>query len=63
MQLISNKRPKPFSNKRISVEQAIKILKRNGIQTNEDQAEIILNFLYLIAESTPISKNQMVDKL
>lgn len=48
---MSNKTPKPFSSKRISVDQAIKILKRNGIQTNEDQAGVILDFLYLIAQT------------
>ena len=51
MQLISNKTQKRFSSKRGSVDQAIKILKRNGIQTNEDQAGVILNFLYLIAQT------------
>jgi hypothetical protein len=40
-----------FSGKKVSIEQAIKILKRNGIQTDEEQARIILNFLYLLAKA------------
>ena len=51
MQSLLNKTPKAFSGKKVSADQAIKILKRNGIQTSQDQAEIILEFLYLIAKT------------
>jgi hypothetical protein len=50
MKTISNNKPKAFSNRRITIDRAIEILRRNGIQTNEDQATIILDFLYLIAK-------------
>jgi hypothetical protein len=43
--------PKAFSNRRITIDQAIGILKRNGIQADEDQGRIILDFLYLIART------------
>jgi len=42
---------KTYSHKKVSINQAIKILKRNGIQTNEEQASIILGFLYLLAST------------
>jgi hypothetical protein len=48
---ISSNRPKAFINRRITIDQAIKILRRNGIQANEDQASLILDFLYLIAKT------------
>ncbi len=48
---MSNNKPRAFSNRRVSIDQAIKILRRNGIQVNEDQARIILDFLYLIAKA------------
>ena len=48
---MSFNRPKGFSDRKISVEQAIRILRRNGIQVNEDQARTILDFLYLIAKT------------
>ena len=46
-----NTKPKAFSSRRISIDQAIRVLRRNGIQANEDQARIILDFLYLIAKT------------
>ncbi len=42
---------KSFSTKKVSVKQAIKVLERNGILVNEEKAEIILDFLYLIAKT------------
>ena len=41
----------------MSIDQAVRILNRNGIQVNEDQAKIILDFLYLIAKT--ISKSEI----
>jgi hypothetical protein len=49
-QSIENK-PATFLDRQVSVDQAIKILKRNGIQANEEQACIILDFLYLLAKT------------
>ncbi len=51
MNAMSNAKPKAFSNRKISIDQAIRILRRNEIQANEDQARIILDFLYLIAKT------------
>jgi hypothetical protein len=42
---------KGFSTKKVSVTQAIKVLKRNGIEVGEDQAALILDFLYLLAKT------------
>ena len=56
---MSNAKPKAFSNTRISIDQAIRILRRNGIQANEEQARIILDFLYLIAKT--ISKPETLN--
>jgi hypothetical protein len=53
MQKISTNKPKAFSNRGVTIDQVIRILSRNGIQTNEDQARIILDFLYLIAKTMP----------
>jgi hypothetical protein len=41
---MSNNKPRAFSNRRVSIDQAIKILRRNGIEANEDQARLILDF-------------------
>lgn len=42
---------KAFPQKKVSVKQAVKILRRNGIHVNEEKAEVILDFLYLIAKT------------
>jgi hypothetical protein len=39
-----------FPKRAVSVKQAIKVLKQNGIETTDEQAKIILNFLYLLAK-------------
>ena len=51
MEQINNKMPTAFSSRKVSTDQAIKVLKRNGIQVNEDQAIVILDFLYLLAKT------------
>lgn len=51
MEQIKNKMPTAFSSRKVSTNQAIKVLKRNGIQVNEDQAMVILDFLYLLAKT------------
>lgn len=40
---------KPFSSRKVSAEKAIKLLNRRGIRINEDEAIVILDFLYLLA--------------
>lgn len=63
MQNSSYKRPRDFSNKKVSVVQTIKILKRNGIEINEDQASEILDFLYLIAKTFKRIENTEYDSM
>ena len=60
MKAMSNTKPKAFSSRRISIDQALRVLRRNGIQANEDQARIILDFLYLIAKT--ISKPETLNR-
>lgn len=57
MQYLSHKTPKAFSNRKVSVAQAIKMLKRNDITTKEDEAETILDFLYFIAKTYSNDQN------
>lgn len=40
-----------FSARKVSVDQAIRLLKRNGIRVDKEKAETILDFLYLIAKT------------
>lgn len=40
-----------YIDDRVSVKQAIKILARNGILVNENEANTILDFLYLMAKT------------
>lgn len=40
-----------FIEKNISVEKAIIILSKNGIQVNEKKAKIILELLYLVSKN------------
>lgn len=51
MQKSNDRIVKPFSNRKVSVEKAIKLLRQGGIKVNEDEAVIILDFLYLLASS------------
>jgi hypothetical protein len=52
---------KDFSSKKVSVTQAIKVLKRNGIEVGEDQASVILDFLYLLAKTFKNAENTKDD--
>lgn len=45
------KNPSAFSPRKVSVDQAIKLLGRNKIRVNREEAEMILDFLYLIAKT------------
>ncbi|MBL1220419.1 PTS sugar transporter subunit IIBC [Chryseobacterium sp. L7] len=48
-----------FIDKNVSVEQAIILLAKNGIQVNEKEAKIILELLYLVSKNydKPKEKN------
>ncbi|KQK26207.1 PTS sugar transporter subunit IIBC [Chryseobacterium aquaticum] len=48
-----------FIDRNVSVEQAIIILAKNGVQVNEKEAKIILELLYLVSKSynQPKEKN------
>ncbi len=41
-----------LEKRNITSEQALKVLRKNGIDVNEDQAKIILDFLYILAKLT-----------
>lgn len=36
----------------VTPEQAVKILRKNGVEVNESQAKVILDFLYILAKLT-----------
>ncbi|CAD0225782.1 PTS sugar transporter subunit IIBC [Chryseobacterium sp. JV274] len=40
-----------FIDRNVSVEQAITILAKNGVQVNDNEAKIILELLYLVAKN------------
>lgn len=40
-----------FIDKKVSDKRAIPILAKNGIQVTEEEASVILDFLYLVAKS------------
>lgn len=58
METVTYKTLKNFSIRRVSTDQAIKTLKANGIDLNEEEARVILDFLYLIAKSYSNQANQ-----
>lgn len=57
MQVSLYKKTKEFSGRKISVTQAVKVLKRSGIEVGEDQASVILDFLYLLAKTFKNTEN------
>jgi hypothetical protein len=46
--------PRAFSGKKISLVRATILLRRHGIQVGREKAEMILDFLYLIAKSNTL---------
>jgi hypothetical protein len=42
---------KHFSERKISPERAVKLLSKNGIRINKEDAGLILDFLYLLAKT------------
>lgn len=58
-----NRNPKVFSSKKVSLNRIINTLESNGISTDEDQAKMILDFLYLVAKTYSIiesNKNRVL---
>lgn len=47
-----------FLEKNVSVEKAVIILSKNGIQINEKEAKIILELLYLVSKITTNQKRK-----
>lgn len=40
-----------FTDKKVSVRRAIAILAKNGIEVDDDEATVIVDFLYLMAKN------------
>lgn len=57
----SQSNAKEFPRRKVSTDQAIKILKKNGLHINEEQANEILDFLYLIAKTTLYAEESYTD--
>ena len=51
-----------FGKRRISVQRAVKVLSKNYIQVNEDEAAEILDFLYHIAKTYKKPENSNILK-
>jgi hypothetical protein len=49
-----------FSTRKISADQAVRVLGRNGIRVGKEEAEVILDFLYLIART--YNKQRRLDR-
>jgi len=49
-----NRNPKVFSGKKVSLNRVMNTLESKGISIDEDQAKMILDFLYLIAKTYSI---------
>lgn len=47
---------KDFSTRKVSIDQAVRLLSRNGIRVNKESAEKILDFLYCIAKTYKTQK-------
>lgn len=45
------KKPRAFSARKVSADQAVRLLARNGIRVKKEKAEMILDFLYLVAKT------------
>jgi hypothetical protein len=47
----AEEKSKGFLPRKVSTEKAVKLLRQGGIQVNKEEAEVILDFLYLIAKT------------
>jgi len=50
---ITKERTRTFIDRKVSFNQAMKVLRKNRVETNEEYAKEILDFLYLIAKMLP----------
>jgi site-specific DNA recombinase len=57
---ISNSKPRFFSDRRVSTNQAMKILKKNDIETSVAQIKEILDFLYTFTKVFSIQEAQNI---
>lgn len=54
--------PKNFSTRKVSVDRVVKMLSKNGIKVNRENAEIILDFLYLLAKTYKSREDKIIRK-
>lgn len=46
-----------FTDKKVSIKQAMEILAHHGIHLDEDEADVILDFLYLMSKNYKETKD------
>ena len=51
-----------FTDKRVSVKRAITILAKNGIEVDDYEATVIVDFLYLMAKNHTKEKVEKIQK-
>ena len=51
-----------FTDKKVSVRRAITILAKNGIEVDDDEAMVIVDFLYLMAKNHTKEKVEKISK-
>lgn len=51
-----------FTDKKVSVRRAITILAKNGIEVDDDEANVIVDFLYLMAKNHTKEKVEKMSK-
>lgn len=51
-----------FIDKKVSVKRAITILAKNGIDVNDDEITVIIDFLYLMSKNYNKEKEEKVPK-
>ncbi len=51
-----------FIDKKVSVRRAITILAKNGIEVDDDEANVIVDFLYLMAKNLTKEKVEKMSK-
>lgn len=51
-----------FIDKKVSVRRAITILAKNGIEVDDDEANVIVDFLYLMAKNHTKEKVEKMSK-
>mgnify|MGYP000917337196 CR=1 FL=1 len=51
-----------FTDKKVSVRRAITILAKNGIEVDDDEAMVIVDFLYFMAKNHTKEKVEKISK-